>query len=73
MIPRKKKFILSITVAYILSTGIFKALLIILCSVYFYLLTLRGNLFTFNHSLILANSLFMGVSTFIFLVKVLND
>ena len=63
VMPRKFNVsTLSITVAYILSTGIVKALLIILYSMYFDLLTLRDNLFIFNNSLILANSLFIGVS-----------
>ena len=63
--------------AFILSTGIFKALLITLYNMYFDLLTLRDNLFIFNHSLILANSLFIrGIfraSTFTSLAEVLND
>ena len=72
MIPRHFfYFTLLITVVSILSTGIYKALLIILYSMYFDLL--RDNLFIFNHSLILANSLFIWVSTFTSLVGVLND
>ena len=50
MIPRNcNVFTLSITVASILSIGLFKALLIILYSMYFYLLTLRDNLFLTIH------------------------
>ena len=76
MIPRKLNlFTLSLTVASILNTGIFKALLIILYNMYFYLFTLKLHLhtFIFNHSFILANSLFIRISTFTSFVEVLND
>ena len=50
MIPRKLNlFTLSITVASILRKGIFKALLIILYSMYFDLFTLRDYLFLTIH------------------------